>query len=80
MNKHENENIIDRYLDADGEVKELDDAFFEKAKRGRPFMPEEAKKKRVTMMLDPDILAKLKADGKGWQTRANALLRKGLGL
>ena len=38
------------------------------------------RKKRVTLYLDPDVLARLKADGKGWQTRANAALRKALGL
>jgi uncharacterized protein (DUF4415 family) len=34
----------------------------------------------VTLYLDPDVLARLKADGKGWQTRANAALRLALGL
>ena len=47
---------------------------------GRPPLPPEARKQRVTLYLDPDVLARLKADGKGWQTRANAQLRKGLGL
>ena len=49
-------------------------------KHGRPTLPETARKQRVTLYLDPDVLARLKADGKGWQTRANAQLRKGLGL
>jgi uncharacterized protein (DUF4415 family) len=49
-------------------------------KLGRPPLPPEARKQRVTMHLDPDVLARLKADGKGWQTRANAALRKALGL
>ena len=49
-------------------------------KLGRPPLPDIAKKQRVTLYLDPDLLAKLKADGKGWQTRANAALRKALGL
>lgn len=47
---------------------------------GRPPMPAEDRKTRVTLYLDPDILARLKADGKGWQTRANAELRRALGL
>ena len=47
---------------------------------GRRPMPEDQRKKRVTLYLDPDVLARLKADGKGWQTRANATLRKALGL
>ena len=49
-------------------------------KLGRPPLPEADKKHRVTLYLDPDILAQLKSDGKGWQTRANAALRKALGL
>ncbi|WP_372574739.1 BrnA antitoxin family protein [Ruegeria jejuensis] len=68
------------YIDEDGEVSELDDAFFKSAARGRPPLPEGEKKQRVSIMLDPDVLSRLKADGKGWQTRANALLRKSLGL
>jgi uncharacterized protein (DUF4415 family) len=47
---------------------------------GRRPMPEDQRKQRVTLYLDPDVLARLKADGKGWQTRANAALRKALGL
>ena len=49
-------------------------------KLGRPPLPESERKKRVTLHLDPDVLAALKAQGKGWQTRANAALRRALGL
>ena len=49
-------------------------------KLGRPPLPEAEKKQRVTLHLDPDVLAVLRADGKGWQTRANAALRRALGL
>jgi uncharacterized protein (DUF4415 family) len=49
-------------------------------KLGRPPLQPEARKKRVTLHLDPDVLDRLKSDGKGWQTRANAALRKALGL
>jgi len=64
----------------DGEVREItmDDLQF--ARLGRPPLPSELRKKRVTMMLDPDVIERLKADGKGWQTRANALLRDALGV
>jgi uncharacterized protein (DUF4415 family) len=47
---------------------------------GRPELPEELRKQRVTMYLDRDVIARLKEDGKGWQTRANAKLRAALGL
>lgn len=49
-------------------------------KLGRPPLAEAAKKQRVTLYLDPDVLESLKQGGKGWQTRANAALRKALGL
>ena len=49
-------------------------------KLGRPPLADALKKQRVSLYLDPDVLAKLKANGKGWQTRANAELRRALGL
>lgn len=33
-------------------------------------------KSRITIMIDNDVLAVLKAEGKGYQTRINAILRK----
>jgi len=35
-------------------------------------------KKRVTMRLDLDVIAWLKADGRGYQTKANWLLRRAM--
>ena len=32
------------------------------------------------MLLDPDVVAFFKKGGRGWQTRANAALRKAAGL
>jgi uncharacterized protein (DUF4415 family) len=49
-------------------------------KGGRPLLPEEVRKRRVTIMLDPDVIAHFKAGGRGWQTRINAALRKAAGL
>lgn len=49
-------------------------------KGGRPRLPDEARKRRVTIMLDPDVIAHFKAEGRGWQTRVNAALRKAAGL
>lgn len=88
--------------DADGDVLELGDAFFEKAKSGaelaksnltiaklieaqkngtltvrpvgRPVS--ENPKKLITVRLDAEILEFFKADGKGWQTRMNDVLRE----
>ena len=49
-------------------------------KGGRPQLPERYRKRRVTIMLDPDVIEHFKAEGKGWQTRVNAALRKAAGL
>lgn len=37
-------------------------------------------KKQVTLRLDPDVVEKFRATGKGWQSRINAELRKALGI
>lgn len=66
---------------------ELSDAWFRQAdqhedgrlvKRGRP--PLETKKQLVSLRLDPDVIARFKADGPGWQARINETLRKAVGL
>lgn len=50
------------------DIPELDDEFFEKA----VFVPA---KKLVTMRLDADVVTWLKRSGRGYQTRANKILR-----
>jgi uncharacterized protein (DUF4415 family) len=62
------------------EIPELADLAELVRKGGRPRLPGDVKKQRVTIMLDPDVLAHFKATGKGWQTRINAALRKAAGL
>ena len=44
-----------------------------KNSRGRP--PLETPKEAVKLRLDADVVGALRASGKGWQTRVNALLR-----
>ena len=44
--------------------------------RGRP--PKEVRKKQVTLRLDPDIVERFRAGGRGWQTRINEALREWL--
>ena len=68
------------YIDDDGEALELDDAWFAKASRGRPKLPRELSKKRSSILLDPDAITHFKSEGRGWQTRINAALRKVAGL
>lgn len=43
-------------------------------RRGRP--PVESKRPTLNMRVDTDVLAALRASGKGWQTRVNRLLKK----
>ena len=62
------------------EIPELADLAELVRKGGRPALPERYRKRRVTLMLDPDVIEHFKADGKGWQTRMNAALRKAAGL
>jgi len=44
-------------------------------KAGRP-PPVEVQRPKVTLRLEPPVLEHLRASGKGWQTRVNALLRE----
>ncbi|ASV84663.1 hypothetical protein CES85_5458 [Ochrobactrum quorumnocens] len=48
------------------------------AARGRPRL--ERTKTPVTIRLDPDVVERFKATGKGWQGRMNDALRKAVGL
>jgi uncharacterized protein (DUF4415 family) len=50
------------------------DAVKQVATRGRPLGS--GNKMQVTLRLDIDVVEKLKAEGAGWQTRANAVLRR----
>lgn len=66
-------------IDADGEVQELSDDFFERAKRGRPPLPDGFKKRRVNLMLDPDVVKELQRRDNA-SAFVNALLRQKLRL
>ena len=68
------------YINPDDEARELDADFFVKAKRGRPALPDAEKKKRVNLMLDPDVAKALKESGGNASERVNKLLRSDLGL
>jgi uncharacterized protein (DUF4415 family) len=60
---------------ADPDTYELGAA--EIAQLRRPGRPRVAvKRPMLSMRADPDVLAHLRASGKGWQTRVNALLRE----
>lgn len=52
----------------------------ESARRARGRPPVEAPKRQVTLRLDADVLDRFRAEGRGWQSRINAALRKSAGL
>jgi uncharacterized protein (DUF4415 family) len=69
------------------DIPELTDEFFENAEIAigntvirpakRPGRPKsETAKKLVSLRLDPDIVARFRATGPGWQSRINAALRE----
>lgn len=64
----------------DGEVRELQAEDLARARRGRPMLPAEERKKRVNVMMDPDVHGALKDRGINMSDRINKLLREDLGL
>ena len=44
-----------------------------KRSRGRP--PIDNPRQQISLRLDPDVIAKFKATGKGWQSRINNILK-----
>lgn len=57
------------------DIPELTDAQLAEMKRPEHFRPI---KKQITARLDADVLAWLKAGGKGYQSRMNAILRQAM--
>jgi uncharacterized protein (DUF4415 family) len=57
------------------EIPALPDAFWEKAVRNPYYKP---LKKQLTVRLDADVLAWLRAAGSGYQTKLNSILRQAM--
>ena len=76
----EEERAIQAGIDADPDAAPLTDAQWEQVRplvrRGRPRVAE--RRPTLNMRIDPDVLTALKASGRGWQTRLNALLREAM--
>ena len=69
---------INAGIATDQDTYELSDAGFARLKRiGRPRATTPLKVP-TTIRFDADVLATLKASGKGWQTRVNDMVRKWL--
>lgn len=90
----EEESAINAGIVADPDTRELDDEWFAKAKPASEFFdpetfaalcamrrrgpPDKPLKVPTTIRFDADVLAALKASGKGWQTRVNEAMREWL--
>ncbi|WP_010107598.1 BrnA antitoxin family protein [Verminephrobacter aporrectodeae] len=88
----EEETAIAAGIAADADARELDDAWFPRARPAAEVLPSEvyaalalrprgrpkAEETKVftAIRLDADLLDAFKATGKGWQTRMNAALRQ----
>lgn len=57
------------------DIPPLTEAFWQNAVRGRFYKPI---KTSTTVRIDSDVLAWLKSQGKGYQTRLNAILRQAM--
>ena len=66
-------------IDEEGEVREITMDDMKYATRGRPPLPSAQRKKRVNLMLDPDVIEELKTKG-NMSAKANQILRDKLGL
>ncbi len=55
------------------DIPELTDEEWKKAERGHFYRPV---KRQITARVDADVLAWLKSQGKGYQSRINAILRR----
>jgi uncharacterized protein (DUF4415 family) len=62
----------DREIDT-SDAPELTDAQWKKAERGRFYRP---LKRQITARVDADVLDWLQSQGKGYQSRINAILRR----
>jgi uncharacterized protein (DUF4415 family) len=55
------------------DIPEMTDEQWKNARRGHFYRP---RKKQITARVDADVLAWLKSQGKGYQSRINAILRR----
>jgi len=65
-------NMKDEDIDT-SDIPELTEEFWKNAVRGKFYRPV---KKAISLRLDADVIAWLKKEGAGYQTRANKILRE----
>ncbi len=69
------EEEIEADMASDPDWKDIPRDWYKHAKLGLPFPLPRENKRQVTLRLDPDILDYFKRQGRGWQSRINAVLR-----
>jgi uncharacterized protein (DUF4415 family) len=75
---HAEEKAINTGIAAEPDTVELTEEWFDKAKRGRPILPSSDRRRRVNLMLDPDIADQLRQT-KNMSALVNQLLRANFG-
>jgi uncharacterized protein (DUF4415 family) len=55
-------------------------AAFPKRRPGRPSGSTTSQKTQIALRVDDEVLGRFKAEGPGWQSRMNKVLRKAVGL
>ena len=73
----DDEQEIQRQILADDDLQDISNDWFKNARleTGIPIPPASSgNKKSVTMRLDPEVVDYFKDQGRGWQTRINAVL------
>lgn len=76
----DNPPLSDQELASARPFAEVFPALAEKMRRGRGRPPLDTPKRQVTIRLDDEVVEAFRRDGKGWQARMNAALRKAAGL
>lgn len=75
----EEDAAINAGIAADQDTAELTDKWFARARRGRPALPPQDRRRRVNLMLEPDVAERLKKTGNA-SALVNRLLRAHLGV
>lgn len=67
--------VLEKMKDEDIDFSDMPELTDEQLARMVPSHFYKPRKKNITMAIDLDVLAKLKSQGKGYQTRINQILR-----
>jgi uncharacterized protein (DUF4415 family) len=66
---------LEAAIASDVDWRDIPSDWHKAAKPGLPFPLPKKNKRQVTLRLDPDVLDHFKRQGRGWQSRINAVLK-----